>query len=233
MDIETRDLRTTLEKWARNVEPRLLDGAGAARQLRQVAVEDDRGVGEDASCSPGGGDRRRAARRPQDPAHFVARQTGTSIHQAVVTCRPVSSSRSSQAVADTFATGRVQPRPRWPRSPPPPRLAGAPRASARGGRRAQPPRPAPRRVPAGQGRRHRHAGPAYAVPRAGVAHLDRLRRRLASPRQRHPTDGARIMARLNAETDKVFREARASRKPERVARRLPLRRAGPHRRADR
>jgi hypothetical protein len=37
MDTDTAELRTALEKWARDVEPRLLDGAGAARQLRQVA----------------------------------------------------------------------------------------------------------------------------------------------------------------------------------------------------
>ena len=79
-----RDLRIALEKWARDVEPRLLSGAMAARQLRQVARME-------AICASV---KTRLARRVDEsnvwqqgghktPAHFVARQTGTSIHQAV------------------------------------------------------------------------------------------------------------------------------------------------------
>jgi len=108
MDAETRELRTALEKWARNHEPRLLDGPAAARELRRVArmkaicasVETRlaRRVEETNAWQRGG---------HKSAAHFVARETGTSIHQAVVTLQTGAQLEELPAVSDAFASGRV------------------------------------------------------------------------------------------------------------------------------
>src|SRR5574341_1077362 len=108
MDTETRDLRTALEKWARNVEPRLLDGPAAVRELRRVARME-------AICASV---ETRLARRVEETnawqrgghrsaAHFVARETGTSVRQAVVTLQTGAHLEELPAVADAFASGRV------------------------------------------------------------------------------------------------------------------------------
>ena len=108
MDVETRDLRTALEKWARNVEPRLLDGAGAARQLRQVgADEGHRRLGRDASGSPGGGDQRLAARRPQDARAFRGPPDRDQHPPGGRDLADRGAARVAPATADAFATGRV------------------------------------------------------------------------------------------------------------------------------
>src|SRR5574341_1295069 len=108
MDIETRELRTALEKWAINVEPRPLDGPAAARQLRRVARME-------AICASV---KTRLARRVEETnawqrgghrsaAHLVARETGTSVHQAVVTLQTGAQLEQLPSVADAFASGRV------------------------------------------------------------------------------------------------------------------------------
>ena len=108
METTTGDLRTTLEKWARDVEPRLLSGANAARQLRQVARME-------AICASV---KTRLARRVEEsnvwqqgghktPAHFVARQTGTSIHQAVTILQTGERLEALPATTEAFTTGRV------------------------------------------------------------------------------------------------------------------------------
>jgi hypothetical protein len=108
MDTETRDLRTGLEKWARNYEPRLLDGPAAARELRRVARME-------AICASV---KTRLARRVEETnawqrgghrsaAHFVARETGSSVHQAVATLQTGARLEELPTVSDAFATGRV------------------------------------------------------------------------------------------------------------------------------
>jgi len=79
----TAELCTAIEKWARDFEPRLLDGTGAQRALRKVArmkamcaaVEAGlaRRVAETNAWQRGG---------HKSPAHSVAASTGTSIGEA-------------------------------------------------------------------------------------------------------------------------------------------------------
>src|SRR4029450_2436117 len=106
MDTGTRDLRIAIDKWARNLEPRLLDGPAAARELRRGAG----GKGSGAAGRGAAGELRRVARMKaivasvetrlarrveetntwqrgghRSAAHFVAQETGTSVHHAGVT----------------------------------------------------------------------------------------------------------------------------------------------------
>jgi hypothetical protein len=216
MDTETRDLRTGLEKWARNYEPRLLDGPAAARELRRVArmkaicasVETRlaRRVEETNAWQRGG---------HRSAAHFVARETGTSIHQAVVTLQTGAHLEELPAVADAFAAGRVS---QSQVSEIAPAAAVAPEeerslvALAEGDRNQAVLRERCRRV---------KADGTDALAQHNAVHAARALRTWTDAggtwhlhANGTPTDGARVMARLNPETETVFAEARGSRKPE-------------------
>jgi hypothetical protein len=209
MDVEARDLRDALEKWARDVEPRLLDGPGAARQLRQVARME-------AICASV---KLRLARRVEETnawqrgghrsaAHFVARETGTSVHQAVVTLRTAQHLEELPGATDAFSSGRVSQAQVTEIAP---AAAVAPEREGELIGLAQERNQAAlrercRRVTAAAGdelARHRrvHAERALRTwtDSGGTWHLHA---------NGTTTAGARIMARLNAETEAVFAEAR-------------------------
>ena len=215
MDTDTRELRTALEKWARNVEPRLLDGSGAARQLRQVA----RMEAIVASVKA------RLARRVEETnvwqrgghktaAHFVARETGTSIHHAVTILENAQRLEALPATADAFRSGRVtqaQVNEITPAAVASPDHEGQLLAAA-GDRNHGALRDTARRI---------SATATNALERHHQAHRARALRTWTDPGgtwhlhgNGTPSDGARIVARLNAETEAVFAEARANRTPE-------------------
>ena len=207
----TADLRIALEKWARDVEPRLLSGPNAARQLKQVARMEAivasvktrlaRRVDESKVWQQGG---------HKTPAHFVARQTGTSIHQAVTILQNGERLEALPATAEAFTSGRVtqaQVNEIAPAAIVAPDREGELLGVADERNQALL-RDTCRRV---QRDGDRHPGtPQRRAPSAGGAGLDRPGRDLASPCQRDAHRRARIMARLNAETEKVFKEARAA-----------------------
>ncbi len=216
MDLETRDLRTALEKWARNVEPRLLDGPAAARQLRRVArmkaivasVETRLAIRvEETNAWQRGGHR--------SAAHFVAQETGTSIHQAVVTLQTGAHLEALPTVSDAFACGRVtqaQVAEIAPAAAASPDHQGELVAVAEDARNHSALRDRCRRVKADATdalAQHNAVHTARAVrtwtDSGGTWHLHA---------NGTPSDGSRIMARLNPETEAVFAEARANRKPE-------------------
>jgi hypothetical protein len=216
MDTETRDLRDGLEKWARSYEPRLLDGASAARELRRVArmkaivasVETRlaRRVDETNAWQRGG---------HRSAAHFVARETGTSIHQAVVTLQTGAHLEELPTVSDAFATGRVtqaQVVEIAPAAAVSPEHQGQLVALAEDARNHATLRDGCRRV---------QADATDALARRNAVHQARSARTWTDAggtwhlhANGTPDQGARIMARLNPETEAVFAEARANRKPE-------------------
>ena len=216
MDTETRDLRTALEKWARNYEPRLLDGPAAARELRRVArmkaicasVETRlaRRVEETNAWQRGG---------HKSAAHFVARETGTSIHQAVVTLQTGAHLDELPTVADAFASGRVtqaQVAEIAPAAAASPDHEGELVALAEDARNQATLRDRCRRV---------QADAADALAQRNAVHAQRAVRTWTDAggtwhlhANGTPDEGARIMARLNPATEAVFAEARANRKPE-------------------
>jgi hypothetical protein len=210
MDTETRDLRDALEKWARNIEPRLLDGPAAARQLRRVARMEAivasvktrlaRRVDETNAWQRGG---------HKSAAHFVARQTGTSVHQAVVTLETGAQLEELPATAEAFATGRVS---QAQVAEIAPAAAAAPDheiellAVAEEDRNQARLRDRCRSV---------KASATDALARRNAVHAARAVRTWTDPggtwhlhANGTPDDGARIMARLDPETEAVFAEAR-------------------------
>ena len=97
-----------LEKWARDVEPRLLSGADAARQLRQVAgwrrsARRSRPASRAASTSRTSGNR--VATRPRRTS-WPARPAPASTRRSR-SSRPPNASKRSPATAEAFTTGRV------------------------------------------------------------------------------------------------------------------------------
>ena len=183
----------------------------AARQLRQVARME-------AICASV---KTRLARRVDEsnvwqqgghktPAHFVARQTGTSIHQAVTILQTGERLEALPATTEAFTTGRVT--------------------------QAQVNEIAPAAIAApdregellGVADERQHANLRDTCRRVTAAGVDTLERHRAAHAARAvrawtdpggtwhlhangtPTDGARIMARLNTETGQVFKEARAA-----------------------
>ena len=215
MEVDTRELRTALEKWARNVEPRLLDGPGAARQLRQVARME-------AICASV---KSRLARRVDETnawqrgghrsaAHLVARETGTSVHQAVVLLQTGAQLEQLPATSDAFASGRVTQAQV---------VEIAPAAAASPEHEGELLALAGDRNHAGlrDGARRVTAAATDALERHRRAHAQRALRAWTDPggtwhlhANGTPSDGARIMARLDAETEAVFAGARANRKPD-------------------
>jgi hypothetical protein len=216
MDVETRDLRDGLEKWARSYEPRLLDGPAAARELRRVArmkaicasVETRLAHRvEETNAWQRGGHR--------SAAHFVARETGTSVHQAVVTLQTAQHLEELPAVSDAFASGRVT-QPQVVEIAPAAVLAPIEERSlvalAEGDRNHTKLRERCQRVRADATdalEQHRRVHAARALrtwtDAGGTWHLHA---------NGTPSQGARIMARLNPETEAVFHEARAHRNVE-------------------
>jgi len=206
---DTRELRTALEKWARDVEPRLLDGADAARLVRHVARME-------SICASV---KARLARRVEETnvwqrgghktaAHFLASTTGTSIHQAVTTLRTAECLEALPATAEAFSSGRVsqaQANEITAAAIEAPEAEGELLRTADERNHARL-RDTCRRVKASatdELERHRRAHAARALrswtDAGGAWHLHA---------NGTPTDGARIMAKLNAETETVFREAR-------------------------
>jgi hypothetical protein len=216
MDTETRDLRTGLEKWARSYEPRLLDGPAAARELRRVArmkaicasVETRlaRRVEETNAWQRGG---------HKSAAHFVAGETGTSVHQAVITLQTGAQLEVLPGVSDAFASGRItqaQVTEIAPAAAASPDHESELIAVAEETKNQAKLRDRCRRV---------KADATDAAVRRNAIHAQRgLRTWTDAGGTWHlhangtADDGARIMARLNPETEAVFAEARANRKPE-------------------
>jgi len=105
---ETRDLRTALEKWARSYEPRLLDGTGAQRALRDVARMEAicasvkaglaQRVAETNVWSRGG---------HKTPAHSVATTTGTSVGEALRLLQTAGRLVELPDTAEAFTTGHL------------------------------------------------------------------------------------------------------------------------------
>jgi hypothetical protein len=211
METSATDLRIALEKWARDVEPRLLSGAMAARQLRQVARME-------AICASV---KTRLARRVEEsnvwqqgghktPAHFVARQTGTSIHQAVTILQNAERLEALPATTEAFTTGRVTQA--QVNEITPAAIAAPDREGELLGvadeRHQGVLRDTARRIT---------ATATDTLERHNAAHRARAVRAWTDPggtwhlhANGTPTDGARIMARLNTETEQVFKEARAA-----------------------
>jgi hypothetical protein len=216
MDAETQELRTGLEKWARSYEPRLLDGPGAARELRRVARME-------AICASV---KTRLARRVDETnawqrgghrsaAHFVARETGTSVHQAVVTLQNGTQLEELPSVASAFASGRLT---QAQVNEVAPAASVAPDrelelvALAEDARNQATLRDGCRRV---------QADATDALTRRNAVHHARAARAWTDTSgtwhlhaNGTPDEGARIMARLNPETEAVFAEARANRRPD-------------------
>jgi hypothetical protein len=213
MDTETRDLRTGLEKWARSYEPRLLDGPAAARELRRVARME-------AICASV---KTRLARRVDETnawqrgghrsaAHFVAGETGTSVHQAVTTLQTGAQLEALPSVRDAFASGRIsqsQVNEIAPAAAASPDHESELIGVAEDARNQATLRERCRRVKADaidalEEHRRVHAARALRTwtDAGGTWHLHANGTR---------SDGARIMARLDPETEAVFAEARAHR----------------------
>jgi hypothetical protein len=216
MNIETRDLRDGLEKWARSYEPRLLDGSGAARELRRVARMEAICASVKTRLAHRVGETNAWQRRGhKSAAHFVARQTGTSVSQAVVVLQTGAQLEELPAVADAFAAGRVT-------QAQVTEIAPAASASPTDERRLL----AVAEDTQSQATLRdtcRHVKASAIDPRArrNEVHRERaLRTWTDSGGTWHlhangtPDAGARIMARLNPETQAVFAEARANRTPE-------------------
>jgi hypothetical protein len=199
-----------LEKWARNLEPRLLDGPAAARELRRVARME-------AICASV---KTRLARRMEETnawqrgghksaAHFVARETGTSIHQAVVTLETGAQLEELPALREAFATGRVTQAQVTEIAPAAVVAADHERelvALAQEDRNHARLRDRCRKV---------EADATDALARRNAIHAARALRTWTDPGgtwHLHANGtaeaGARIMARLNAETEAVFQDAR-------------------------
>ncbi|HEY8218454.1 MAG TPA: hypothetical protein VIH82_15050 [Acidimicrobiia bacterium] len=210
MDTETRDLRMALEKWAINIEPRLLDGPAAARELRRAARME-------AICASV---KTRLARRVEETnawqrgghksaAHFVAREAGTSIHQAVVTLETGAQLEELPALREAFATGRVTQAQVTEIAPAAAVAADHERelvALAQEDRNHARLRDRCRKV---------EADATDALARRNAIHAARALRTWTDPGgtwHLHANGtaeaGARIMARLNAETEAVFQDAR-------------------------
>jgi hypothetical protein len=208
---ETRELRIELEKWARNYEPRLLDGADAKRQLRDVARMEAicasvkarlaRRVAETNAWQHGG---------HKSAAHAVAASTGTSVGEA---SRVLSTAERLEALPDTadaFASGRVT------------QVQAHEIASAA----TEVPEAERELITTARDRNHAQLRDLAARVRASGQDLKERERRAREQRSLRtytdgegiwhlhakgaPSDGARIEARLKAETDIVFVEARRS-----------------------
>jgi hypothetical protein len=206
---DTRELRTALEKWARDVEPRLLDGATAGRLLTHVARMEAmcasvkaalaRRIEETDTWQRGG---------HRSAAHYLAAATGTSVGQASATLETAQQLEQLPDASEAFRTGRLSSAqvreiataasdaPEFERTLVETAL-DAPFAKLRD---------ACRRVRAAgtdELERHRRAHASRSLrswtDAAGVWHLHG---------SGSPTDGAKIMARLDAETDRIFAEAR-------------------------
>jgi hypothetical protein len=205
-----------LEKWSRGFEPGLLDGPAAARELRRVARMEAicaavktglaRRVAETNAWQRGG---------HRSAAHYVARQTGTSVHQAVTTLDTARHLADLPTVADAFAQGRITQAQVHEIAP---AAAAAPGeefslvAFAEDEPNHAALRDKCRRVTADATdalEQHRRVHAARALrtwtDSGGTWHIHA---------NGTPSAGARIMARLNPETEAVFAEARAQRKPE-------------------
>jgi hypothetical protein len=148
-------------------------------------------------------------------AHFVARETGTSIHAAVQTLQTGAHLEELPSVRDAFASGRITQAQVGEIAP---AAAVSPRhetqliALAEDARSQATLRETCRRVKADatdalEQHRRVHAERALRTwtDAGGTWHLHA---------NGTPTDGARIMARLNPQTEAVFAEARAHRKSE-------------------
>jgi hypothetical protein len=207
----TADVRTALEKWARDFEPRLLDGGGAMRALRQVAKMK-------AICASV---ETRLARRVEEsnawrreghktPAHLVARLTATSLRDADTLLRTGQQLEQLPDTAEAFLRGRVSEQQVTEIAP---AASVSPEHErelldvARDRNHAEL-REVARRVTAGatdEQERHRRAHAARQLRTwtdpSGTWHLHA---------NGTPTDGARIMARLQPETEKVFADARTA-----------------------
>jgi hypothetical protein len=206
---ETRELRTSLEKWARSYEPRLLDGPGAQRQLRDVtrmkaicaSVEAGlvRRIEETKVWQHGG---------HKSPAHAIATTMGTSLGEA---SRVLTTAQRLQELPDTaeaFRSGRVtqaQVHEIASAATEVPEAEQELIATAKDRNHAQLREHAARVRAAGRdvGERERRAraerGVCDYVDAEGVWHLHA---------HGAPSDAAGFKAQLKAETDIVFAEAR-------------------------
>jgi uncharacterized protein DUF222 len=216
MDTGTRELRTALEKWSRSFEPRLLDGSAAAIELKRVARME-------AICAAV---KTRLAHRVDETnawrqgghksaAHYVARQTGTSIHQAVVTLETAKHLDDLPTVADAFASGRVT---QTQVNEIAPAAAAAPEREFELVALAE---DAPHHADLRDRCRRVTADATDALARHEAIHRARAVRTWTDTggtwhlhANGTPSDGARIMARLHPEIEAVFAEARANRKNE-------------------
>jgi hypothetical protein len=206
---ETRELRIELEKWARSYEPRLFDGAGAKRQLRDVARMEAicasvkarlaRRVAETNAWQHGG---------HKSAAHAVAASTGTSVGEASRVLSTAERLEELPDTADAFASGRVT------------QAQAHEIASAA----SEAPEAERELINTAQDRTHAQLRDQAARVRASGRDARERERRAREQRalrtytdgegiwhlhaQGAPSDGARIEARLRAEAEVVFTEAR-------------------------
>ena len=205
---ETRELRTTLEKWARSYEPRLFDGASAKRQLRDVARMEAicasvkarlaRRVAESNAWQHGG---------HKSAAHAVAATTGTSVGEAARVLQTAERLEELGDTADAFASGKVT------------QAQVHEIASAA----IEAPECERELISTARDRNHAQLRDQAARVRAAGRDARERERRAREQRSLHtytdgegvwhlhakgaPSDGARIEARLRAETEIVFAEA--------------------------
>jgi hypothetical protein len=205
----TAEVCTALEKWSRDLEPGLLDGAGAQRALRKVARME-------AICASA---KARLARRVAEtnawqrgghktPAHSVAATTGTSIGEAAKVLKTAERLEELPHTADAFQAGRVS------------EAQAHEIASAA----IEAPDAEHVLIHTAKDRPHANLRDHAARVRAGARDEAEHHRRIHAERSLRtytdlegvwhlhahgtPTDGARIKARLDTETEAVFREAR-------------------------
>jgi hypothetical protein len=198
-----------LEKWARSYEPRLFDGAGAQRQLRDVARMEAicasvkarlaRRVAESNAWQRGG---------HKSAAHAVASTTGTGVGEASRVLATAERLEELPDTADAFASGKVtqaQVHEIASAAIEAPECERELISTARDRNHAQLRDQAARIRAAGRDaqERERRAREQRSVRTytdgEGVWHLHA---------QGAPSDGARIEARLKAETEIVFHDAR-------------------------
>ncbi len=206
---DTRELRTELEKWARSYEPGLYDGEGARRQLRDVArmkaivasVETRlaRRVAESQAWRRGG---------HKTPAHAIASTTGTSVGEANRVLDTAKRLEDLPDTADAFTSGKVT----------------QPQAHEIASAASDVPEAERDLLATARERNHAQLREHAARVRASVRDMKERERHAHAQRRLRtytdaegfwhlhakgaPSDGARIEARLNAEADLVFAEAR-------------------------
>jgi hypothetical protein len=204
-----RSQREALEALLAELEPGTLDGPAAVRVLRELARMEH-------VCAAA---KARVARRVDDSnvwrskgyrsaAHLIAKLTGTSVGEASAVVRTAERLQVLPATASAFAKGRLSP------------------AQAREVAAAAVEVPAAELQLLASAADQPFAGLQDTCRRAKAAGVDELERHRRAHTARavrswtdaegiwqlhasgSPSDGARIMARLNVETEQVFRDAR-------------------------